>query len=80
MYYRSAWLLSVVVCVGQRGVASILFLMIAVDHEEMSRLTEIEAVVYVTVFLSIILHGATAAPFSRRYGESAAARIDGKPV
>ncbi len=65
---------------GPRGLASILFLMIAVDHEEMGRFTEIEAVVYVTVFLSIILHGATAAPFSRRYGESGAARLDGKPA
>jgi len=62
---------------GPRGLASILFLMIAVEHEEMGRLTEIEAVVYVTVFLSVILHGATASPFSRRYGKTDAAKIDG---
>ncbi len=62
---------------GPRGLASILFLMIAVEHEEMGRLTEIEAVVYVTVFLSIIVHGATASSFSRRYGETNAAKIDG---
>ncbi len=61
---------------GPRGLASILFLLIAIDHEEMGRLTEIEAVVYVTVFLSIVLHGATAAPLSKRYGESRAARAD----
>ncbi len=62
---------------GPRGLASILFLLIAVEHEEMGRLTAIEAVVYITVFLSIILHGATAAPLSRLYGKSAAAKTDG---
>ncbi len=50
---------------GPRGLASILFLLIAVEHEGTERLTQIEAVVYITVFLSIVLHGATAAPFSR---------------
>ena len=44
----------------------------------MGRLTQVEAVVYVTVFLSVILHGASAAPLSRLYGESAAAQADGK--
>ena len=62
---------------GPRGLASILFLLIAVEHEDMGRLTEIEAVVYVTVFLSVILHGATAAPLSRLYGRTRAAEVDG---
>lgn len=62
---------------GPRGLASILFLLIAVEHEEMGRLTEVEAIVYVTVFLSVILHGASAAPLSRRYGKSKAAAADG---
>ncbi len=61
---------------GPRGLASILFLLIAVEHEEMGRLSEIEAIVYVTVFLSIILHGATAAPLSKLYGSTAAAKKD----
>ncbi len=66
---------------GPRGLASILFLLIAVEHEEMARLTEIEAVVYVTVFLSVILHGATASPLSRLYGKSEAAKMDsGEPT
>ena len=43
----------------------------------MGRLTEVEAIVYVTVFLSVILHGASAAPLSRRYGASKAAAADG---
>ena len=61
---------------GPRGLASILFLLIAVEHEEMGRLTDIERIVYITVFLSILLHGATAGPFSRLYGRSAAAASD----
>ncbi|MEO1135933.1 MAG: cation:proton antiporter [Pseudomonadota bacterium] len=61
---------------GPRGLASILFLLIAVENEEMGRLSEIEAVVYVTVFLSVVLHGATAAPFSRLYGKTGAAKSD----
>lgn len=62
---------------GPRGLASILFLLIAVEHEDMGRLTEVEAIVYVTVFLSVLLHGASAAPLSRRYGGSKAAAADG---
>ncbi len=61
---------------GPRGLASILFLLIAVEHDDVGRLSEIEAVVYVTVFLSVILHGATASPLSRLYGKSAAAKAD----
>ena len=61
---------------GPRGLASILFLLIAVEQDEMGRLTQVEAVVYVTVFLSVILHGASAAPLSRLYGGSEAAAAD----
>ncbi len=61
---------------GPRGLASILFLLIAVEHEGSERLTQIEAVVYITVFLSILLHGATAAPFSKALGRrTASARL-----
>lgn len=61
---------------GPRGLASILFLLIAVEHEEMGRLTEIEAVVYVTVFLSVVLHGMSAAGLSKLYGGTNAAKVD----
>lgn len=61
---------------GPRGLASILFLLIAVEHEEIGRLTDIERVVYITVFLSILLHGATAAPISKWFGRSLAAKAD----
>ena len=45
---------------GPRGLASILFLLIAVEHSEGIELPRVEAVVYITVFLSVILHGASA--------------------
>ena len=61
---------------GPRGLASILFLLIAVERDEMGALTEIEAVVYVTVFLSIILHGISAPTLSRWYGNSIPAKTD----
>lgn len=61
---------------GPRGLASVLFLLIAVEQEEMGRLSEVEAVVYVTVFLSVILHGASAFPLARLYGNTKAAEAD----
>ncbi|MEM8770657.1 MAG: cation:proton antiporter [Pseudomonadota bacterium] len=62
---------------GPRGLASILFLFIAVEHDEMTALSQIEAIVYITVALSIILHGVTASPFSRWFGNSTAGKADG---
>ena len=61
---------------GPRGLASILFLFVAVEHREMEMISEVEAIVYITVFLSVVLHGATAAPLSRAYGRTAAAKHD----
>ncbi|MEL6369310.1 MAG: cation:proton antiporter [Pseudomonadota bacterium] len=62
---------------GPRGLASILFLFIAIEHQEMERLSQVEAIVYITVFLSVILHGITAPILSARYGNSEAAKRDG---
>ncbi len=62
---------------GPRGLASILFLFIAVEHQEMEALSQIEAIVYITVALSVIVHGISAAPLSRMYGAGAAAKADG---
>jgi len=61
---------------GPRGLASILFLFVAVEHEDGARLSQIEAIVYVTVFLSVFLHGTTAMLFSNAYGNSASAKRD----
>ncbi|MEO0612964.1 MAG: cation:proton antiporter [Pseudomonadota bacterium] len=61
---------------GPRGLASILFLYIAVGHDDMARLTDVETVVYIAVFLSIILHGISAPGLSSLYGKSEAAKRD----
>jgi NhaP-type Na+/H+ or K+/H+ antiporter len=61
---------------GPRGLASILFLFIAVEHQEMEALSQIQAIVYITVALSVIAHGVTAAPLSRAYGATASAKAD----
>lgn len=61
---------------GPRGLASILFLFIALEHREMTDFSQVEAIVYITVALSIILHGVTASPLSAMYGLSAAAKAD----
>lgn len=64
---------------GPRGLASILFLLIAVEHEEMGRFTQTEAIVYITVFLSVVLHGLSASPLSSWYGKTIAAKRDAAP-
>ena len=57
---------------GPRGLASILFALVVVEEGRLAVGTELEAVVVTTVFLSAMLHGATAYPFARRYGAYAA--------
>lgn len=55
---------------GPRGLASMLFMVLVVGQAGPSIDTPaIEAAVGVTVLLSVFLHGATAAPFARRYGK-----------
>ena len=61
---------------GPRGLASILFLFIALEHQDKADFSQIEAIVYITVAFSIIAHGMTAAPLSALYGRSAAAKAD----
>lgn len=61
---------------GPRGLASILFLFVAVEHDENNPLTQVQAIIYVTVFLSVFLHGATASLFSQAYGNSPQAKRD----
>ena len=64
---------------GPRGLASILFLFIALGHEQMEHLGQIQAVVYLTVLASIVLHGMSAPFLSHHYGASEAANRDGRP-
>ena len=54
---------------GPRGLASILFALIIVEDSKLASGLTIEAIVVVTVLLSIFLHGATAYPLARRYGD-----------
>lgn len=55
---------------GPRGLASILFLFIAIGPELGAQLSQVESIVYITVFLSVIVHGITAPLFSALYAKS----------
>ena len=56
---------------GPRGLASVLFLLIVMQSTDLPRESELLAAVALTVTLSIILHGVTAAPWARIYGRAA---------
>src|SRR5204862_35369 len=52
---------------GPRGLASIVFAVIVVQEADLPHATTILLTTYATVGLSVLLHGATAAPLARRY-------------
>ena len=52
---------------GPRGLASIVFAVIVVQESDLPHVDTILLTTYTTVGLSVLLHGATAAPFARRY-------------
>ncbi len=54
---------------GPRGLASILFALVVVSEADLLVENEILAIVSITVALSVILHGITASPATRLYGE-----------
>ena len=54
---------------GPRGLASILFVLLILEEAELANESTLFGVVIVTVALSIGLHGMTAGPASRWYGE-----------
>ena len=56
---------------GPRGLASILFALFVLEEAEVPATDLILTVTIVTVALSILAHGITAAPAARRYGEMA---------
>ena len=56
---------------GPRGLASILFVLIIAEEAEIAHYDQILAVVVATIVLSIVLHGVTAGPAARRYGQMA---------
>ena len=57
---------------GPRGLASVVFGLIAVDTLAPADAKVVLAAVTVTVALSVLLHGVTASPFAARYGAVAA--------
>jgi NhaP-type Na+/H+ or K+/H+ antiporter len=66
---------------GPRGLASVVFGLLAVDALEPSQSKVVLAAVTLTVALSVLLHGVTASPLATRYGAYAAARFSsGHPV
>jgi sodium/hydrogen antiporter len=56
---------------GPRGLASVVFGLIAVDSLDSSQSKVVLAAVTMTVVLSVLLHGVSASPLSARYGEHA---------
>ena len=57
---------------GPRGLASVLFALLILQKSEIAHKEEILIVTFLTVALSVLLHGITAAPFASRYAEKIA--------
>ena len=57
---------------GPRGLASILFALLILEEANVVRGSEVVSITVVTVGLSVLLHGVTAAPFAKIYGRLAA--------
>lgn len=53
---------------GPRGLASILFVLLILEETELEHRHDLLTITVITVALSIVLHGVTAAPFAKRYG------------
>jgi len=56
---------------GPRGLASILFVLLILEESEVPHREELLSITVVTVALSALLHGVTAAPLARLYGSLA---------
>jgi NhaP-type Na+/H+ or K+/H+ antiporter len=61
---------------GPRGLASVVFGLLAVDAFEPAQSNEVLAAVTLTVAFSVLLHGISAPPLAARYGAYASARLD----
>ena len=64
---------------GPRGLASVVFAVFAYDSLEGREAKTVLAAITLTVLMSVVAHGFSAAPLSRRYGEYVAALADGTP-
>lgn len=68
---------------GPRGLASILFMLMVLHETELAHAEAITHIVFITVLLSVFLHGLSAAPFARIYGKLAASYpgcTENKPI
>jgi NhaP-type Na+/H+ or K+/H+ antiporter len=65
---------------GPRGLASIVFAVIVVEEAHLPGAATILATTYVTIGLSVIAHGVTAAPLARRYSRWYESHTRGHPV
>ena len=57
---------------GPRGLASILFVLLILEESEVPHREELLSITVVTVALSVLLHGLSAAPLAKIYGQLAA--------
>ena len=57
---------------GPRGLASILFVLLILEESEVPHREELLSITVVTVALSVLLHGLSAAPLAKIYGQFAA--------
>jgi NhaP-type Na+/H+ or K+/H+ antiporter len=64
---------------GPRGLASVVFGLVAVDTLAPAEAKIVLAAVTVTIALSVLLHGVTASPLAVRYGQVAARLQLGRP-
>jgi sodium/hydrogen antiporter len=62
---------------GPRGLASVVFALLALEELGERDAGQAVAVITVTVLLSVLLHGASADPLARRYGPRLARAADG---
>jgi NhaP-type Na+/H+ or K+/H+ antiporter len=62
-----AWTVAFVGWFGPRGLASIVFAVIVVQESALPHTSTILVATYVTVGLSVLMHGLSAAPLARRY-------------
>ncbi len=61
---------------GPRGLASILFVLLILEESDLPHRSELLTITVITVALSILLHGVTAAPLANWYGKLAARMSD----
>ena len=57
---------------GPRGLASILFISLVIGETALPNPNAVVTIIFITVFLSIFLHGVSAAPLAAAYGRRAA--------